>query len=251
MNIAVKKSLLNEHTLFLAVTCSMMLHILFFVVMPNLKFDVIKKLPDVLKVELVQPKKPDPVVADSPKPAPPKPDAAMPIEKTKPLPKPVRPPPTPLPKSQLAPIEESKPQAAQADPPTPSVIAAAPTPESSPVFTAPPPDQPIIKLDNDDAYNAAKSSYRSSVQKEIQRNLRYPKIAQKHRVTGLAKVEIVMDAEGNISAVNIASSSGSDSLDAEALAVISRSNLKQYMNKMLSGKIDRIIIPVSFTLPEE
>lgn len=249
MNIAVKNTSLNENTLIWAVICSVLLHILFFVVVPNVKFEAIKKLPDVLKVELVQPKKPAPIVVpEPPKPELPKPEAAKPVEKIKSLPKPIKPPPKDLPK--LRPESELQPAPAE-PPPPPTVIAAAPKNESPPVFTTPPPEPLKEKPDNDDAYNVAKGSYRSSVQKEIQRNLRYPKMAQKHHVSGLAKVEIVIDAEGNVSAVSVVSSSGNDSLDAEAVAVISRSNLKQYMNKLLSGKIDRITIPVSFTLPEE
>ena len=222
---------------------------------PNVKFDVIKTLPDVLTVEIVQPKKPVPVAVVMPEP--PKPEVAKPVEKIKPAPepikpKPIKPTPKDWPKPQSKPVQESKPQPVQAEPPPiPAVITTAPKTESPATFIAPTPEPPKEKPDNDDAYNAAKGSYRSSVQKEIQRNLRYPKMAQKHHVSGVAKVEIVLDAEGNISTVSVVSSSGNDSLDAEAVAVINRSDLKQYMNKMLKGKIDRIIIPVSFTLPDE
>ena len=224
---------------------------------PNVKFDVIKTLPDVLTVEIVQPKKPVPVPVAVVVPEPPKPEVARPVEKLKPAPepikpKPIKPAPKDWPKPQSKPVQESKPQPVQAEPPPiPAVITTAPKTESPATFIAPTPEPPKEKPDNDDAYNAAKGSYRSSVQKEIQRNLRYPKMAQKHHVSGVAKVEIVLDAEGNISTVSVVSSSGNDSLDAEAVAVINRSDLKQYMNKMLKGKIDRIIIPVSFTLPDE
>lgn len=253
MDTSLKITRTNENRLIGAVISSIILHILFFVVVPNVKFDVIKKLPDVLKVEIVQPKKPVPALV----PEPPKPEVAKPVEKIKPAPepikpKPIKPAPKDLPKPQLEPVQKSKPQPVQTEPPPiPAVITAAPKTESSPTFVTPTPEPPKEKPDNDDAYNAAKGSYRSSVQKEIQRNLRYPKMAQKHHVSGVAKVEIVLDAEGNISSVSVVSSSGNDSLDAEAVAVINRSNLEQYMNKMLKGKIDRIIIPVSFTLPDE
>lgn len=221
-------------------------------------------MPDVLKVEIVQPKKPVPALA----PEPPKPEVAKPIEKIKLEPAPFKPRPIKSTPIEPAPIEtapikprpirpaptaqENISQPAPSEPlATPAIITAAPKTESPPTFIAPPPEPSREKPDNDDAFNAAKGSYRSSVQREIQRNLRYPKIAQKRHISGVAKVEIVLDTDGNISAVNLVSSSGNDSLDAEAVDVINRSSLQQYMNAMLKGKIDRIIIPVSFALPDE
>ena len=249
MNISIKNSSatseFRESTLIWAIVCSFLLHILLVAVIPNFKFDAIKKVPDTLNVELVQPKKTEPVAM----PEQPKPEEPKPIEKIKPTPEPIKPLPKVLPKPE--PVQDSKPPPIQAEPQPPAVITAAPKIDKPSVIAVPPPEPPKEMLDNDDAYNAAKGSYRSGVQKEIQRNLRYPKMAEKHRVTGVAKVEIVLDKEGNVSSVSIVSSSGNDSLDAEAIAVISRSNLKQYMNKTLSGRIDRITIPVSFTLSEE
>ena len=249
MNISIKNSSatseFREGTLIWAIVCSFLLHILLVAIIPNIKFDAIKKVPDTLNVELVQPKKTEPVAM----PEQPKPEEPKPIEKIKPTPEPIKPLPKVLPKPE--PVQDSKPPPIQAEPQPPAVITAAPKIDKPSVIAVPPPEPPKATLDNDDAYNAAKGSYRSGVQKEIQRNLRYPKMAEKHRVTGIAKVEIVLDKEGNVSSVSIVSSSGNDSLDAEAIAVISRSNLKQYMNKTLSGRIDRITIPVSFTLSEE
>ena len=260
MNTTLKITPTNEKVLIWAIISSITLHILFFVLVPNIKFDAIKRMPDVLKVEIVQPKKPVPALA----PELPKPEVAKPIEKIKPEPKaepvkpkpikpaPIKSAPKDLPKPLAEPTQENRSQPAPSEPlATPAVIAAAPKTESPPTFIAPPPEPPRQNIDNDDAFNAAKGSYRSSVQKEIQRNLRYPKMAQKRHISGVAKVEIVLDTDGNISAVNLVSSSGNDSLDTEAVAVINRSSLQQYMNAMLKGKIDRIIIPVSFALPDE
>lgn len=238
---------LSENTLILAVICSFLLHVLLVAIIPNIKFDTIKKAPDTLNVELVQPKKTESAATQEQ----PKPEQPKPTEKIKPAPEPIKPPLKSSPKPKLEPDSVQNLPPAQTELPPPAVIAVAPKIDKPPVITVPPPEPPKEPLDNDDAYNAAKGSYRSGVQKEIQRNLRYPKMAEKHRVTGVAKVEIVLDKEGNISSVSIVSSSGNDALDAEAVAVINRSNIKQYMSKILSGRIDRITIPVSFTLPEE
>jgi periplasmic protein TonB len=253
LNLAIKQSNINESMLIWAVVGSILLHIMLFVVIPNFKFDAIKIAPDVLKVELVQPKKLDPVIVpDLPKPAPPKPEVAKPIEKIKPLPEPIKPPPKTTPKTELIPAQENRPEVAQTAPPPPAVIAVTPKPDAPPVAVTVPAPEPVKeKPVNDDAYNSAKGSYKSSVQKEIQRNLRYPKMAEKRRITGVAKVEIHLDKEGNVTSVNVISSSGNDSLDTEAIAVIKRSDLKQFMNDTLADRINPLIMPISFTLPEE
>ncbi len=230
-----------------AIICSILLHILFFVVVPNFKFDTIKKIPDVLKVELVQPKKPEPVQVIKPKIEPPKP-----TEPIKPKPESIKPLQKTTSKTELIPAKENKPEVAQSEPPPPpAVIAVTPKTDAAPAIAVPTPEPVKEKPVNDDAYNAAKGSYKSSVQKEIQRNLHYPKMAEKRRITGVAKVEIHLDKEGNVTSVSVISSSGNDSLDAEAIAVIKRSDLKQFMNDTLADRINPLTMPISFTLPEE
>ena len=250
MNISIKKftdtSEVGESTLIWAIVCSFLLHILLVAIIPNFKFDALKKIPDVLKVEIVQPNKPEPVKLIEPAPELPKPEPIKPKpELAKLLPK-------IIPKIEPIPAKENKPEVTQTEPPPkPTVIAVAPKPDTTPVIVVPAPEPPKEKPLNDEAYNSAKSSYKSSVQKEIQRNLRYPKMAEKRRITGVAKVEIHLDREGNVTSVTVSSSSGNDSLDAEAIAVIKRSDLKQYMNDTLADRINPLIIPISFTLPDE
>ena len=254
MNISIKNSTatskFGESTLIWAIVCSFLLHILLVAVIPNFKFDALKKVPDVLKVEIVQPKKPEPVKLIEPVPELPKP--AEPAEPAEPIKDMAKPSPKTIPKTELIPAKENKPEVTQTEPPPkPTVIAVTPKADTTPAIVVPAPEPPKEKPLNDEAYNSAKSSYKSSVQKEIQRNLRYPKMAEKRRITGVAKVEIRLDREGNVTSVTFISSSGNDSLDAEAIAVIKRSDLKQYMNDTLADRINPLIIPISFTLPDE
>ncbi len=124
---------MNESTLIWAVICSILLHTLFFVVVPNFKFDAIKKIPDQLTVEIMQPKPPEPVVI----PEPPKP-----VEPIKPQPEQIK----PLPKKELKPEPrpvETKPEPVQAEPPPPpTVITAAPKVDAPAVITVPPHEPP-------------------------------------------------------------------------------------------------------------
>ena len=251
LNIAINNPNPHQNTLIWAVICSILLHICFVAVIPNIKFDALKKVPDVLKVELVKPKvlpkKPDPVKLIEPVPEPPKP-----TEPIKPKPERAKPLPKIPPKTEPIPAKENAPEATQAEPaPKPTVIAVTPKADAAPAITVPTAEPPKDKPLNDDAYHSAKSSYKSSVQKEIQRNLRYPKMAEKRHITGVAKVEIHLDKEGNVTSVTVVSSAGNDSLDAEAIAVIKRADLKQFMNDTLADRINPLIMPISFTLADE
>lgn len=209
-------------------------------------------MPDVLKVVLVQPKKPEPVaeVIEPIKPEPIKPKEIQPEPiKPEPVKKIIEPKPTQkVEPAKLVAAPEAKPEPVQAEPQVPVVIAATPKAEEKPVFVAPTPQpEPVIKEDID----AVKKIFLSDVQKEINQNLRYPKMAEKRGISGMARVEVFIDNEGNVTGVEIIESSGNDSLDSEAIAVIKRSNLKKYMNEKLSGKVKSFKTRVQFTLNEQ
>ena len=228
-----------------AVICSILLHILFFVVVPNFKFDAIKKTPDPLTVELVQPKKPEPVVI----PEPPK---LEPIKET-PRPEPIK----PLPKKELKPEPtpvESKPVPAQSEPPTPpKVIAVEPKADAPPaaIKVPPPPPEPPKKTEpNDNEINAARDAYTQNVQSELRRNHRYPKIAVSRGIQGEVKLKISIDKEGNVTSVMVLESSGNASLDEGAIATVKRSNLKQFYPEILHGRNYEFTTPIVFTLTE-
>ena len=224
--------------------------------MPKFTFDQFKKLPDVLTVELVKPKPPEPVIEKiqpvepvkvepiKPKEIKPKKPKTEPIKKLaeqKPEPKtePVKAEPAPEAKP------EPKPQPEQQ---VPEVIAEKPNAEEKPVFVAP---KPQPEQTNDEDFGAAKKAFLSDIQKEFKQNLRYPKMAEKRGISGAARVEVFIDNEGNVTAAEIIETSGNDSLDAEAIAVIKRSDLKKYMNEKLFGKVKSFKTRVQFTINEQ
>ena len=190
-----KSATLRENTLIWAVVCSFLLHILIVFIVPSIKFDVAKK-PEVLNVELVLPAKPKPAPEPIAKPAEP----VKPLEpvKQKPVPKPVATKPI----IQPTPVNEHPaPQE-----PQPKTITAIPKPETPPTFTAPPtpvPEPPKPVVASQDDINEAKNAYIISVQKELQRNHRYPKMAERSGIQGIAKVEIKLDKQGNIISAKI------------------------------------------------
>ncbi len=267
MDTSIKNSRFKESTLIWAVVCSILLHVLLVTVIPKFEFDSFKKMPDVLKVELVQPKKPEPIPAPIPEkiepltpekklPEPIKPKEIKPKEvKPAPIKKVTEPQPEPKTeqvKSEPEPKQETRPEPVQAEPQVPKVIAVEPKPEAKieekPAFVAPAP-QPQAASSED--IGAARSAYIKSIHQELKRNHRYPKMAERNGISGEVKVEIKFDNDGNVVSTNVVESSGNASLDEGALATVKRSNFKQYMKQVLVGQIDTITVPIVFTLASQ
>ena len=241
MDISIKPSSINENTLIWAVICSILLHILFFVEVPNFKFDTIKKTPDPLTVEIMQPTPPTPVAL----PEPPKP-----VEPVKPQPEQIKPLPKKEVKLEPKPVE-SKAEPVQTEPPPAVITATQKVDAPSEIKVPPPPPDPPKKTEpNDSEINAARDAYTQNVQSELRRNHRYPKIAESRGIQGEVKVKIAIDKEGNVSNVTVLESSGNASLDEGAIATVKRSNLKQFYPEILHGRSYEFTTPIVFTLTE-
>ena len=244
MNITIKNSSLNESTIIWAVTCSILLHILFFVVVPNFKFDVTKKIPEPLTVEIVNPKPPEAVVI----PEPPKP-----VEKIKPAPERIK----PLPKKELKPEPtpvqniRPEPEPTQAKPPSPpSVITAAPKVDAPPIITAPPPPpEPPKKIEpSQDDINAALGQYGSTLGRAIAKHKQYPKIAQMRGWQGDCLLDLKLDGSGNVLSASVKESSGHEALDNQALEMARKAAPFPAPPDVLRDRSFNLTVPVSFKL---
>lgn len=250
MELTIKHSSMNESTLIWAVTASVLLHILLVVVMPKFQFDAIKKVPDILSVELQKPAPPAPL-PELAKPEPPKVAPEKKVIEPKPVAKPITKKveapstvkETPQKQVELTPMPA-------VEPPT-KVIAVESKTDVKPQEIAPlPVEKPKISeaSPNSDEFSSAKSRYMDEILKELKRNHRYPKIAENRGLQGVAKVEVRLDNEGGIVSATVVESSGSNILDEGALATVRRSNFKQYMKDILKSRIDTITVPVSFII---
>lgn len=233
----------NQSTIIWAIICSILLHVLFFVVVPNIQFDAIKKTPEVLTVEIVQPKMPEtaPVIA----PEPPKP-----VEQVKPLPEPIK----PLPKKEVT-IEpkpvENKPTPAQTEPPAPpAVITASPKVDTpSELKVPPPPPNPPKKIEhNEDDVNAALSQYNSTLGRAIAKHKQYPKIAQMRGWQGDVLLDLKLDGSGNVLSANVKEGSGFEALDKQALEMVRKASPFPAPPEALRDRSFNITVPVSFKL---
>lgn len=244
MNIAIKNSSLNESTIVWAFICSILLHILFFVVVPNFKLDVIKKMPDRLTVELVNPKPPEPV--PEPIVAPTLPE---PVAQIKPAPAPIKPLPKKELKPELQPIE-AKPEPVTTEPPPLPVIAAAPKVDAPPTITAPlpPPEAPKKIEPNQDDINAALGQYSSTLGRAIAKHKSYPKIAQMRGWEGDCLLDLKLDGNGNVLSASVKESSGHEALDNQALEMVRKASPFPAPPEVLRDRSFNLTVPVSFKL---
>ena len=142
MDVAINKSNLSDSTLIWAIVSSILLHALLALTLPNFRLDLSKQKPIELTIELLQPKKPEPVAIVEP---------VQPIEPPKPevtQPKPIKKiQPKEAPKPIDKPIEEPSPivETEQVVEPAPDIIAVAPKIDSVPIATVPPPVVEIVK----------------------------------------------------------------------------------------------------------
>lgn len=176
--------------------------------------------------------KPDP--EPPPVEAPPEPVPSAPS-----LPQPAavlpEPPPPPAPKRPVPPrpARPPPPRPAQASPsqPTPEVPAPAPPPTTSAA--------PSL---------SAFPEWRSALFSRVQRAKRYPDTARAREEQGAAAVAFTMDRSGHVLSAKLVRSSGSSSLDEEAVAMVRRADPLPPMPSELPGSTLTLTIPVTFSL---
>lgn len=249
MDITIKNSnshsSFSENALILAVICSILLHILLAVVLPNFKLDITEKKPQPLTVEIMQPTPPAPVALPEPvvEPEPIKPE---PIKKPKPIAEPIKPVKQKSPEP--SPVQETSPEPVIAEPPPPNVIAISPKVDAAPIITVPPPE-PQKKVEPSDAdINDAKTQYGSTLGRAIAKHKSYPKIAQMRGWQGECLLDLKIDSSGNLLSANIKESSGHESLDNQALEMVRKASPFPAPPETLRGRSFNITVPVSFKL---
>ena len=209
---------------------------------PNFKLDVAKKIPDVLKVEIVQPKKPEPVVI----PEPPKP-----IEPIKPQPEQIKSLPKKEPKLEPKPIETKSEPVQNEPPPPPAVITATPKVDAPPteIKVPPPPPEPPKKIEpSEDDISAALGQYGGTLGRAIAKHKQYPKIAAMRGWQGDVILDLKLDGNGNVLSASVKESSGHEALDNQALEMARKAAPFPTPPEALRGRSFNITVPVSFKL---
>ena len=229
-----------------AIVASILLHVLLAVALPSFNFDSVKKIPQVLKVELLAPKVPEPVQEIMPEPA--KPEPIKQVVKAEPVTKPIT-----KKVEALSPVKEE-----YTPPPTavidtePKVIAVEPKADSpTPVETTPVVAEPVIKAKPEvsqvDIDNAI-GEYGSVLGRAIAKYKSYPKIAQMRGWQGECLLDIRMDGNGNVISAKVRDSSGHEALDNQALEMVRKASPLPTPPEALRSRTFNITIPVSFKL---
>ncbi len=225
---------------------SLLAHALILFGLPKPQMDTPPPKRDEIKIELVQPPPPAPVTPPAPQPEP-----------VKPPPKPIPPKlktPTPVPQK-VTPVSEppAEPPRPVTEPAPPNIIAVKPSvSESKPEVVVPPPPPPPEPVrptgPSEGDYEAARAAFREAAQREIQKNLRYPRMAMERGIEGITHLHVSFDDLGNIVNVEVTESSGNKALDDAAIATIRKSQFKALFNDILRGRLKSTNVPVSFKL---
>ncbi len=244
MDTAIKTFRINENTLIWAIVCSILLHALLAITLPNFKFDTTKESQE-LTIEIQQPKQPEPVAEvapEEPKPIePPKPIKK--ITETKPTPKPIT--KTVEAPSPIQEVESSPPEVVN---PQPNVIAIAPTENTTPVATvAVPIEEKPIEHSKADVDNAL-GEYGSALGRAIAKHKQYPKIAQMRGWQGDVILDLKLDGNGKVLSANVRESSGFEALDKQALEMVRKASPFPAPPEVLRSRSFNITVPVSFKL---
>ncbi len=192
--------------------------------------------------------KPDP----EPSPEQPLPVAPSPVEpppRLDPAPQAVPPAPRPavvLPEPPPAPKRPAPRLAARPQPPRPAQASpsqqaseapapAAPATAPSPAVSAPPP-------------SSALPGWKSELAGRLQRAKRYPDAARAREEQGAAAVTFTIDRGGHVLSASLVRSSGSQSLDEEAVALVRRADPLPPVPAELAGSTLTLTVPVTFSL---
>jgi periplasmic protein TonB len=255
-----KESKQFKHALEWCLIGSLLIHALIMLFMPKPSYEKPPVIKQEIQIELVKETPPAPTLpAAEPEPTPPTPEPPKP-QPVKPPPKPVEPKPVeqkPVPQK-ASPIVEppSEPTPAVAATPAPAVITAKPTASESksevvvpaPAPPAPPAEPPKASGPSEGDIDAARNAFKNAAHRELKKNQRYPRIAQDRGIEGEVKLKINIDDRGEITGIEIVESSGNKAIDDAALAAAQKSQLKPHFNEILRGKINNIIVTVSFKL---
>ena len=147
--------------------------------------------------------------------------------------------------------EMIRPEPVHTTEPPPQVITALPkTEEPPPTFVAPipPPEPPKPKVPPEQDLEIARGNYGNLLSREFAKHKQYPRLAQMRGWQGTSKVELHIDANGNITSSAISESSGFEVLDKQALEMVRKASPLPLPPEVLRGREFTIIVPVAFRL---
>jgi protein TonB len=205
--------------------------------------------PAPLVAHLVQPQS---ATAPAAQPEPPKPRVEEP-----PPPPPVKrvpiPKPSPLPTPKVSPLPPRE------NPPLPAPSATVPPVEATPAAPAQPsPPGPVARIEPQPSPPAQSvpdtgtlDTYRLELMRMARKYKRYPRAAMDNNWEGRVVVRMVVGANGMISSISIATSTGHELLDKQALDMIQKAKGGVLIPPALRGREFTLEIPVIYSLKDQ
>ncbi|WP_047516100.1 energy transducer TonB [Methylophilus sp. Q8] len=260
MQAVLKESKQFSHVLEWCLIASLLIHAAIMFTMPKPDYDLPPPKKQEIRIELVKEQPPAPALpVAEPEPTPVKPEPPKP-QSVKSEPKPVEHKPV-----EQKPVAPQKPSPTPEPPtetprqvvesPAPAVITAKPTVSEAksemvapPAPPAPAPEAVKASGPSEGDIEAARNAFKEAAQREIQKNLRYPRIALERGIEGVTNLHITFDDHGNVTSIEVVESSGNKAIDEAAIATIKKSQLKSLFNDLLRGRLKSTNVPVSFKL---
>jgi protein TonB len=168
----------------------------------------------------------------------------------------IEPRPEPPPVARVEPRPEPRPEPITQIRPEPAPVAIAPPPPP-PVAIAPPPSPPppvaaaqpqVVPQMNEALESRLLSTYGQSISKEIKRFQKYPVPAQRRGWQGTAEILLKIAADGKVTSITLAKSSGYAILDEEALEMVRRASPLPQAPADLRGRALAVSVPIVFRL---
>lgn len=134
--------------------------------------------------------------------------------------------------------------APSAAPPTPTVAVATPSPPAAPAVQRAGTREGLDL----DAPRGESLNYAAQLRAWLEAHKTYPKRARMRREEGIVEVAFAVDRQGRLLAGDVVRSSGHASLDAEAIAMLDRSNPFPGAPHSVRGERIEVSTPVEFSL---
>ena len=210
------------------------------IVLPNFKFEINHKIPDILSVELQKTTPPSPIVI--PEPTKPTPEPIKKTVEAKPVAKPITKKvetPSPIKQEVLPQVVDTTPKVIAVEP-KPDVI----THETVPVIPIEKPKPEPVQADIDSALG----EYGGQLGRAIAKHKSYPKIAQMRGWEGEVMLDLKIDENGNVISAKVRESSGHEALDNQALEMVRKASPFPTPPDALRSHTFNISVPVLFKL---
>jgi protein TonB len=91
-------------------------------------------------------------------------------------------------------------------------------------------------------------SWQNSVVLHLNRHKRYPAEARQQEMQGVVRVRFVMDRSGQLTASEIAKTSGYAALDQEALELLKRASPLPRPPPAIDGETIELVVPIQFRI---